>query len=99
MAFDSMDSPSQSLVYTKWFLDCVERIFSPALQRPFGTWRKVFRLALSGWAVAAVLLLAVVSTAQEQRHFTVRDSIEKVTFVVDASNGKEVTRFSPDGRH
>jgi dipeptidyl aminopeptidase/acylaminoacyl peptidase len=36
---------------------------------------------------------------QVARSMTVRDSIEKVTFIDDAYNGSELADFSPDGRH
>jgi dipeptidyl aminopeptidase/acylaminoacyl peptidase len=40
-----------------------------------------------------------VTQGQAARSMTVRDSIEKATFIRDAYNGSELANFSPDGRY
>lgn len=55
--------------------------------------------ALSMSMIAALGLLPAPSRAQDQRPMTVRNSIEKVTFVEEPFFGKEVATFSPDGRY
>lgn len=47
----------------------------------------------------ALSLWPLDSPAQGTRVMTVRDCIEKVSFVGDVRNGEEIARFSPDGRY
>jgi dipeptidyl aminopeptidase/acylaminoacyl peptidase len=56
-------------------------------------------LPLSLTLVIVSCLSPSVTLGQAARSMTVRDSIEKVTFIDDADTGSELANFSPDGRH
>ncbi len=58
---------------------------------------RAFTLLIS--MITALGLSPMASHAQSERLMTVRDSIEKVTFVEDSFLGTEVATFSPDGRY
>ena len=62
----------------------------------YSTYRPKFRFMLSLMLVIVSSLSPSATQGQAVRSMTVRDSIEKVTFISDAYNGSELANFSAD---